>query len=189
MICHFQLLFSHPSSNPLSRSYLCWFPFFFRSHRGGCVNPACVSWIKQSKHLGAGCLVYLGRERERESRVRGSRQTNLTVELRCVSLSQRWLFGKMAAHHVVTVPFSSLFLLLCLPASCLASGPWTEQWMNLGSSSWVRHLFPFFSSSTVLNHSCAKQPHTQEHTIQHNKAAHLGKLMWASLHGNTAVVN
>lgn len=116
-----------------------------------------------------------------------------TVRLHHVSPVKRifeWYRGASCNNcllFLLSIPFYTFFR---LPPSFR---PWTDQWTSLGSSSWVRQLFSFlnidFAEHSIFHvpHMC-QTPHTK-HTIQHNKAAHLGKLMWASCHGNTVAVN
>lgn len=105
--------------------------------------------------------------------------------------SLRWILSKIEAHHVVTVLFFSLSppLFTHSLVSCYLALNRTAD--ELGIEFMGKTTFFFFHwllSIFRVPYVC-EIPHTNTHTIQHNKATHLGKLMRASRHGNTVVVN
>lgn len=184
MICHFQLYFHDPSSNPLS-PHIC-VVFLLQS------KPLQAVWIqsiteKHSKHprLPGWLITWC----KRGSHVRKSQQSQLYSVVAPSVLPLRWILRKKTeAHHVVIILCSvSLSFprphFSCYPALNGTADELGIEFMGKTTFHWLCRVLNLSVCLTSVKY-CIQNTHNQ-----HNKAAHLGKLMWASRHGNTVVVN
>lgn len=127
---------------------------------------------------------------KRGSRVRKSQQSQLYSVLAPSVSPLRWiLWGKKTeAHHVVIILCSVSFSFphphfSCYPALNGAADELGIEFMGKTTFHWLCQVLNLSVCLTSVKY-CIQNTHNQ-----HNKAAHLGKLMWASRHGNTVVAN
>lgn len=127
---------------------------------------------------------------KRGSRVRKSQQSQLYSVVAPSVSPLRWiLWGKKTeAHHVVIILCSvSLSFphphFSCYPALNGAADELGIEFMGKTTFHWLCRVLNLSVCLTSVKY-CIQNTHNQ-----HNKAAHLGKLMWASRHGNTVAVN
>lgn len=180
----FNFYFHDPSFNPLSpRIFVVWF-----LHS----KPLLAVWIQNSESIMGKHTKHLrltGSLPGAQGRAMSEKAVKPTLWSSCnTCLYLKWILSKTEAHHVVTVLSPSLCVYPFPPFfSCYLALYGTAD--ELGIEFMGKTTFHWMCGMLDLSCAFASVKYHTKHTIHHNKAAHLGKLMWASRHGNTVVVN